>query len=79
MKKNLALMHDTSGKTNRIKLRVDEMVDFLAKNFPQVLETPLPENLNLTGAFFLRDIKNQAIALDKVLDEFYIANKHEDE
>jgi len=75
MNSNLALMHDTSGKTARIKLRVDEMLDFLSKNFPQVLETTLPENSKLRADFFLNDIKNQAIALDKVLDAFYVANK----
>jgi ABC-type multidrug transport system ATPase subunit len=77
MKKLLGLMHDTSGKTNRIKLRVQEFTDEIKRTNPEFLNKKLTNNENLTIAFYLRDIKNQAENLDKVLDNFYLENKDE--
>ena len=70
-------MHDTSGKTNRIKLRVQEFTDEIKRTNPEFLNKKLMNNENLTIEFYLRDIQNQAENLDKVLDNFYLENKDE--
>lgn len=74
----LALMHDTSGKTNRIKLRVKEFMKEIESHAPELLKRKVTGNDGLPMSFYLEDIKNMAERLDEVLDKFYVHNKHLD-
>lgn len=75
MNKLLSLMHDTSGQTNRIRLRAEEFYNEIKKVNPDFLNQKLTKNENLTIDFFLIDIKNSVERLEKTLDAFYLANK----